>query len=82
MMANSDLTSENNSSLAQTEKKLVKKMNSGYEELDEKIQIQEKQTKKKIYPISGYTKTGIDLVLKKTLEAVKAWRNDDKDFLI
>ena len=52
------------------------------EELDEKIQILEKLTKKKIYPISGYTKTGIDLVLKKTLEAVKAWRNDDKDFLI
>lgn len=52
------------------------------EELDEKIQMLEKLTKKKIYPISGYTKTGIDLVLKKTLEAVKAWRNGDKDFLI
>lgn len=43
MMANSDLTSENNSSLAQTEKKLVKKMNSGYEELDEKISTHQEQ---------------------------------------
>lgn len=52
------------------------------EELDEKIKMLEKLTKKKIYPISGYTKEGIDLVLKKTLEAVKAWRNNDQDFLI
>ena len=52
------------------------------EELNEKIQVLEKLTKKKIYPISGYTKQGIDLALKKTLEAVKAWRNNDEDFLI
>lgn len=52
------------------------------EELKEKIQILANLTNKKIYPISGYTKAGVDVVLKKTLEAVKAWQNNDEDFSI
>jgi GTP-binding protein len=52
------------------------------EELKEKIQILENLTNKKVHPISGYTKAGVDMVLKKTLEAVKAWQNSDEDFSI
>ena len=52
------------------------------EELREKIQILENLTNKKVHPISGYTKAGVDIVLKKTLEAVKAWKNNDEDFCI
>lgn len=50
------------------------------EELNEKTQMLEKLTGKTIYPISGYTKHGIDIVLKKTLEAIKAWQNKNEDF--
>ena len=52
------------------------------DELKEKMQILKNLTNKKVHPISGYTKAGVDVVLKTTLEAVKAWQNNDEDFSI
>ena len=48
------------------------------EELAEKMKILNNLTGQKIYPISGYTGNGIEIVLKKTLEAVKAWQNPEE----
>lgn len=47
------------------------------EELQDQMKILQKLTGQKIYPISGYTDTGVDIVLKKTLEAVKNYNNDE-----
>lgn len=41
------------------------------EDLQEQTKILQKLTGQTIYPISGYTRQGVEIVLKKTLEAVK-----------
>ncbi len=49
------------------------------DEVQEKIKILRKATKNdNIYPISGYTGAGIDIVLKKTLEAVKCFQGEEE----
>lgn len=48
-------------------------------EVKEKIKILKKLTGQEIYPISGYAGSGVDIVLKKTLETIKAKRFGDED---
>jgi len=48
-------------------------------ELEEQMKILSKLTGQKIYPISGYTGTGVDVVLKKTLETIKAKMNEEDE---
>lgn len=48
------------------------------EELQEQLAILKKLTGQKIYPISGYTGNGVEIVLKKTLETIKACMEDDE----
>lgn len=47
------------------------------EELQEKEEILSNLTKQKIYQISGYTGQGVDIVLKKTLKAIKEWQQQE-----
>jgi GTP-binding protein len=47
------------------------------EQLEEQIKILKDLTGQKIYPISGYTGEGVDIVLKKTLECVKNFRDEE-----
>ncbi|MDG1436182.1 MAG: GTPase ObgE [Rickettsiaceae bacterium] len=47
------------------------------EDLEEKINILVELTGQKIFPISGYTGDGIQAVLKKTLETIKAGPEED-----
>ncbi|GAB4162517.1 MAG: GTPase ObgE [Rickettsiaceae bacterium] len=46
-------------------------------DLAAKSEILSKLTGQKIYPISGYAGTGVDIVLQKTLEMVQAWRDPE-----
>ena len=50
------------------------------EEVAKKIKLLTDLTGKKVHPISGYTREGVEIVLKKILEAVKAWQTNDEDF--
>lgn len=47
------------------------------EQLEEQTQILKDLTRQKIYPISGYTGEGVDVVLKKTLEYVKNFQDEE-----
>lgn len=44
-------------------------------EITKKIKLLEKVSKKKVYPISGYTNLGLDKVLKQALLEIKTWRS-------
>jgi GTPase len=52
------------------------------EEVAKKAKALSDLTGKKVHLISGYTREGVETVLKKTLEAVKAWQNNDEDFFV
>jgi len=49
------------------------------EELEAQIKILQDLTGQKIYTMSGYTGAGVDIILKKTLETIKARINDDDE---
>ena len=59
-------------------KELRTGLNISQKELSEKTEILTNLTGQKIYPISGYTGNGIEIVLKKTLESIKIWQNPEK----
>lgn len=49
------------------------------EELEAQIKILQDLTGQKIYTMSGYTGSGVDIILKKTLETIKARINGDDE---